>query len=83
MEKVSVEKIKALKWQCRRGMLELDILLKRFFEKIEKQEILFDEKRYENFSQLLALSDPEIYDYITQPSTVPVNYQALIHALKS
>ncbi len=82
MTSISPPNIKALKWQCRRGMLELDILLNRFLEKIENENLTLTEKEYQRFNDFLALSDPEIYTYITQPDTVPADYQELIHALK-
>jgi len=52
-----------LKWQCRRGMRELDMLLLRYLEQryniapITEQQI---------FHHLLTLSDAELYSYLTQ-----------------
>ena len=48
-----------LKWKCRRGLLELDIVLERYLEKHPGDREL---------SELLDLSDNEIWDIIAQRS---------------
>ena len=48
-------------WQCRRGMLELDILLQRILEK-NYDTFSADEKKL--FSQLLKQDDPTLYDWL-------------------
>lgn len=50
-----------LRWQCRRGMLELDLLLQRFIE--EGYERLSGEER-RVFAQLLDYPDPVLLDYL-------------------
>ena len=52
---------KKLVWQCRRGMLELDVVLIPFLENhfdslTQEQQILF--------SELLAEADPDLYTWI-------------------
>lgn len=47
-----------IKWHCRRGMLELDLLLNQFLTRY------FDdltEEQVGSFEQLLEFSDPELY----------------------
>ena len=50
-----------IRWDCRRGMLELDIVLARFmeqnFERLAPQEV-------EAFKDLLAYSDPDLWALI-------------------
>jgi antitoxin CptB len=50
-----------LRWHCRRGMLELDLVLNAFLERhldaLEPREI-------EAFKRLLALPDPELFDLV-------------------
>ena len=48
-------------WQCRRGMLELDILLQGFVRRCYR-ELGSDEKH--TFLDLLAQPDPELYALI-------------------
>lgn len=52
------KRLARLKWACRRGMLELDVLLLPFVEQA------FDSLSYaeqENFERLLSCDDPDLY----------------------
>lgn len=50
-----------LEWSCRRGMLELDVLLGNFLK--EAYTSLPDQDK-QFFTDLLALPDPELFDYL-------------------
>jgi len=50
-----------LKWHCRRGMRELDLLLTTYLENTYPQATE-DKKRA--FRELLALADPRLIDYL-------------------
>ena len=50
-----------LTWQCRRGMLELDVLFQRV---LEKQYATFSAEEKRLFSQLLTQDDPTLYDWL-------------------
>ncbi|AKQ33722.1 succinate dehydrogenase assembly factor 2 [Candidatus Coxiella mudrowiae] len=50
-----------IKWKCRRGMLELDILLERFY-KNQFQILTAEEKKI--FNRLLDEPDPLLYDWL-------------------
>ncbi len=57
----SPKRLARLKWACRRGMLELDVLLLPFVEKA------FDSLSYEQqetFERLLTSDDPDLYAWI-------------------
>jgi antitoxin CptB len=49
-----------VKWQCRRGMLELDILLQDFVD--EKYGLLTDKEK-NDFDALLKYPDQNLQDY--------------------
>lgn len=51
-----------LRWACRRGMLELDILLSRFLE--EKYPTLSVEEK-KIFEKLLTCQDPDLFNWLT------------------
>jgi antitoxin CptB len=55
-----------LRWDCRRGMLELDIVLARFmernFERLTPQQV-------EAFKGMLAYSDPDLWRLIQGSGT--------------
>lgn len=61
-----------LRWQCRRGMKELDVLLERYLN-VRYDDASEDEKLA--FRKVLELADPELNSYLLQrekPSSEPV-----------
>lgn len=52
-----------LRWQCRRGMRELDTLLVDYLEQVYPQSS-DDEKA--SFERVLALPDPQLIAYLLQ-----------------
>ena len=50
-----------LAWRCRRGMLELDILLTDF---LQSGYGALDERQRVDFERLLALPDQELLEYL-------------------
>ena len=69
-----------LRWACRRGMLELDLLLSPFFENC------FDEltkEQKENFEELLTQQDPDLYHWFIG-TTMPdkIQLQNIIKMIK-
>jgi len=61
-QKLTDEELRRLSWRCRRGLLELDIVLQRFSEMhlngLSKQELVA-------FDALLNLPDNEFLDLVT------------------
>ncbi len=51
-----------LRWRCRRGLLELDIILQRFLDRYYAQ---LDESQLKTFETLLSLPDNELWDIIS------------------
>lgn len=55
---LSAQEKARLFWHCRRGMLELDLILQRFLEKkvdeLSQEELLA-------FDELLTVTDPELF----------------------
>ena len=49
-----------IRWACRRGMLELDILLGDFFE---QQYLSLNETDQDIFQYILSLPDQDLYEY--------------------
>jgi len=63
---------KRLRWQCRRGMRELDELLLRY---LTERYPLADEQEKAAFETVLQLADPELNGYLLQrqtPASEPV-----------
>ena len=57
-----------LRWQCRRGMRELDILLTNFFDSDYLQA---SEDQKQAFRELLALPDPDLIGYLLGGQSPP------------
>lgn len=50
------------RWRCRRGMLELDIVLLEF---VDKHYMRLNKSELQQFDTLLNLSDNDLWDMIT------------------
>lgn len=50
-----------LRWRCRRGLLELDVLLQRF---LERHYAGLTEPEREDFGRLLTLPDQQLLGYL-------------------
>ena len=59
----SKEELARIRWNCRRGMLELDIILENFFDNYYLQLDAADQKR---FIALLACTDQELWGWLMQ-----------------
>ena len=56
MKRINLDR---LKWKCRRGLLELDLVLQAFLEK------QFDEKDLRPLNELLDLPDNDLWDIVS------------------
>ena len=56
-----------IRWHCRRGLLELDLILERFNQKYLDG---LDAAQLEQFKELLALDDNHLLDLIMERSAV-------------
>lgn len=54
---ISKEQLARLRWACRRGMLELDVLLAPFVESYPE----LSSEEQQTFERLLACDDPELF----------------------
>lgn len=52
------KRVNRLRWACRRGMLELDVLFMPFVEQAFKD---LDEQQQLTFERLLTCDDPDLY----------------------
>lgn len=58
-----MSELSRLRWQCRRGMRELDELLLRYLDQRFPES---DEAEKAAFREVLALADPELNGYLLQ-----------------
>jgi antitoxin CptB len=67
-----------LRWRCRRGMKELDILLERY---VERRWASAPAEERAAFEGLLEFQDPSIYGYCLGSTPVPVHLAPLVEAI--
>jgi antitoxin CptB len=74
-----MESLKQLQWACRRGMLELDMLLMPFaascYAKLSLEE-------QQNFQALLACDDTELLAWFTGTKPVKAEFAAMVKRIK-
>lgn len=69
-----------LYWRCRRGLLELDIVLQRFLDKYYAQ---LDEAQLNTFESLLLLPDNDLWDIISsKKEAASENLKSLLKLLQ-
>lgn len=59
---MKTEHLSQIRWHCRRGMRELDVLLMRY---VDSDYLDTDPECQKAFETLLSLQDPEILDLLT------------------
>ena len=69
-----------LKWHCRRGMRELDLLLERFLE--SQYDALTDSDK-ERFSQLLEEPNGRLVGWILEGGEPDVEYREFVSRIRA
>ena len=70
-----------LKWQCRRGLLELDLVLERFMQRDAQQ---LDDEELARLGQLLETEDNDLWDIVNGRSQrFDPRYHHLIERLRA
>ena len=70
-----------IKWQCRRGLLELDLILQAFNRRHLDG---LDPEQLERFEELLALPDNDLLDLLIGRAAVPEpRYRNVVQLLRA
>ena len=70
-----------LRWRCRRGLLELDLILQRFLER-RFERLNAEEKAV--FGELLDSPDPELLDWaLGRSDPADPRYQSVVRLLRA
>ncbi|MBU1426492.1 MAG: succinate dehydrogenase assembly factor 2 [Gammaproteobacteria bacterium] len=78
LDPVSLERVR---WRCRRGLLELDIVLGRF---VRQRYAEMDNAQRVVFDELLDMPDTELWDLITdKKKTVHAHQSVVLEWLKA
>ena len=75
------ENMNRLRWCCRRGMLELDILLSPFLDKGYSQ---LSEQQRADFKRFLDCTDPELFAWLMGHESPPTEeFVELVRRIKA
>jgi antitoxin CptB len=61
-KRVSDAELRRLRWRCRRGMLENDLVLQRF---LDRHAAALDPERLAQLNELLELGDNDLWDLLS------------------
>ncbi|MDE2366947.1 MAG: succinate dehydrogenase assembly factor 2 [Betaproteobacteria bacterium] len=75
-----MKELERVRWRCRRGLLELDIILQRF---VDEHYAKLDETEIRQFETLLDLSDNDLWDMIALKHTDDKNPQSVLRRLQA
>ncbi|RPJ46999.1 MAG: hypothetical protein EHM16_07545 [Betaproteobacteria bacterium] len=68
-----------IRWQCRRGLLELDLLLNRF---LDRELAGLSTEQMQTFRELLDEADIRLLAWVMEQEKVPGRYDFLIGRLR-
>jgi antitoxin CptB len=73
-------KLGRLRWHCRRGLLELDLILEKF---VARHLENLDAGQITVLQELLALPDNDLFDMVMERMAVPdARYDAMLKMLR-
>jgi antitoxin CptB len=75
-----VKELERVHWRCRRGLLELDIILQRF---VDMHYAKLDETEIRQFETLLDLSDNDLWAMIALKEAGNMNSQPVLRLLQT
>jgi antitoxin CptB len=75
-----VKELERVRWRCRRGLLELDIILQRF---VDMHYAKLDETEIRQFETLLDLSDNDLWAMIALKEAGNMNSQPVLRLLQT
>lgn len=74
-----INDLSKLKWACRRGMLELDVLLSNF---LNERYLSLPDTEKQQFVNLLACTDPELFAWLLGSEMPPTEFQSMIKQIR-
>jgi antitoxin CptB len=77
---ISAVEMRRLRWRCRRGLLENDLVLARF---LERYADLLEEPQLAVLNDLLALPDPDLWELLCGRREAPDSrFKGILAALR-
>lgn len=68
-----------LRWQCRRGMLELDVILNRF---VDQHWQSLDENLKSEFELLLVCADQQLQGWLCEGKEADIEVKNIVHRVR-
>lgn len=75
-----MQNISKLKWRCRRGMRELDVLLERYLDRRFSNATLEEQTLFEAF---VDLPDDPLIEWLLKDISPPSEWQMLVSNIRS
>ena len=73
------QRLQRLRWLCRRGMKELDVLLEAF---LAREAPRLEQGAFPEFETLLACEDDQLWDWLQGRASAPDTLASLVHAIR-
>lgn len=75
MNRPATEEMRRLRWQCRRGLLELDLVLQRF---LDERYAELDVAGQESFRHLLSQPDTQLLAWLQSRQVPPPEFDQIV-----
>jgi succinate dehydrogenase flavin-adding protein (antitoxin of CptAB toxin-antitoxin module) len=79
MIRVDDAELRRLRWRCRRGLLENDLVLTRFLDRYAQS---LDERALRDLNELLAFDDPTLWDLLSGRAEPDPRLTAMVQRLR-
>jgi antitoxin CptB len=76
---LDAQRLARLRWRCRRGMLENDLILERF---LARRGDALTEQEVAGLDRLLDLPDGDLWDVLCERAPAPPDVQPLLQELR-
>jgi antitoxin CptB len=77
--RVGEAELRRLRWRCRRGLLENDIVLTRF---LDREETSLDERSLRDLNELLAFDDHTLWDLLSGRAEPDPRLTSIVHRVR-
>ena len=77
--RVEDAELRRLRWRCRRGLLENDLLLTRF---LDREERLLDDRSLRDLNELLAFDDHTLWDLLSGRAEPDPRLTGIVHRVR-
>jgi len=77
--RVDDAELRRLRWRCRRGLLENDLVLTRF---LDREERTLDERSLRQLNELLAFDDHTLWELLSGRAEPDPRLTSIVHRVR-